>query len=143
MNIRELSDTHVVLIDRAEFLLKVIEPKTFRRLSARLSRARMVLNGGKPGLSAADVEKVKLEDEERYLEAEEMLQDAFREFVRHGVSGHSGIKKKTGEEVLFKADDGGLVSDETLELYDLQRWILRLGNEVIGFNTLSEDERKN
>lgn len=143
MNIRELSDTHVVLIDGAEFLLKVIEPKTFRRLSARLSRARMVLNGGKPGLSAADVEKVKLEDEEKYLEAEEMLQETFREFVRHGVSGHSGIKRKNGEEVLFKADDGGLISDEILELYDLQRWILRLGNEVISFNTLSEDERKN
>jgi hypothetical protein len=133
----------VVLIDGAEFLLKVIEPKTFRRLSARLSRSRMFLNGGKPGLSVGDVEKVKLDDEGKYLEAEEMLQDAFREFVRHGVSGHSGIKKKTGEEVLFKADDGGLVSDETLELYDLQRWILRLGNEVISFNALSEDDRKN
>ncbi|GEM_PF-2986860 len=143
MNIRELEDTHVVLIDGVEFLLKVIEPKTFRRLSARLSRSRMFLNGGKPGLSVGDVEKVKIEDEGKYLEAEEMLQEAFRDFVRHGVSGHSGIKKKSGEEVLFKADDGGLVSDETIALYDLQRWILRLGNEVISFNALSEDERKN
>ena len=143
MNIRELQDTQNVTIDGAEFVLKVIEPKIFRRLSAKLSRARMLLNGGKPSFSQVDFEKLKLENEEKYLEGEEMLQEGFRDFVRHGVSSHSGIKRKNGEEVQFKLDESGVVSDETITLYDLQRWILRIGNEVISFNTLSEDERKN
>ncbi len=143
MNVREFSDTEKIKVDGAEFTLKVIDPKSFRKLSAKLSMARTLLNGGKSGFSESDLEKAKLESEERYLEAEEKLQEAFREFVRHGVSAHSGIKRKNGEDVPFKVGDDGLISDETIALYDLQRWILRLGNEVITFNTLSEDERKN
>lgn len=126
----------------AKFTIGMVDEDTFRRLQAKLIFAKNLLLGEK----AFDGENLKqLADkmEEKTLIADEKLMDVLTDFVAQGVRGHSGIKTKDGTEISFETDDAGLVSKKIITLYRQNRLIIPLALDVMNFNSLSEDERKN
>ena len=139
MIIPDLSDRHEVTIKDAVFVLKVLDSKTYRSLISRLSFLRELSNK----VTKESLEKLEAEDPKKYEEVNEKLHEVFRDFIKQGVAGHSGITKKDGTEVPFVADEKDLVSDETLEAYERLHVTYVLASEVIAFNTMPEPDRKN
>lgn len=139
MIIPDLSDKHEVNIQDAVFVLRVVSSKVYRSLISRLSFLREV--SGK--LTKESFENLEAQNPQKYEEVNEKLHEVFRDFIKQGVCGHSGIKKKDGSDAPFVADEKGLVSDETLEIYDLLRVTYVLATEVISFNTMPEIDKKN
>jgi hypothetical protein len=139
MIIPDLSDKHEVNIQDAVFVLRVVSSKVYRSLISRLSFLREV--SGK--LSKESFENLEAQNPQKYEEVNEKLHEVFRDFIKQGVCGHSGIKRKDGSDAPFIADEKGLVSDETLEVYDMLRVTYVLATEVISFNTMPEIDKKN
>lgn len=139
MIIPDLSDRHEVNIQDAVFVLRVMSSKTYRSLISRLSFLREV--SGK--LTKESFENLEAQNPKKYEEVNEKLHEVFRDFIKQGVVGHTGITKKDGSEVPFVADEKGLVSEETLDAYDLLRVTYVLATEVISFNTMPELDKKN
>ena len=139
MIIPDLTDKHEIKIKDATFTARVLSSKTYRNLISRLSFLRELSNQ----VTKESLEKLEAQDPKKYEEVNEKLHDVFRDFIRQGVAGHSGITKKDGSDVAFLADEKGLVSDETLDAYDLLRVTYSLASEVIAFNTMPETDRKN
>lgn len=138
MIIPDLSDKFEVKIKDAAFVLRVLSSKTYRSLISRLSFLRELSNK----VTKESFENLKAQDPQKYEEVNEKLHEVFRDFIRQGVSGHSGITKKDGSDVPFVADEKGLVSEETLEAYELLHITYILASEVIAFNTVPETDRK-
>lgn len=143
MIIRELTDTGKFKIGTAEFTLRVLDAKTYKRLASNLTSATKLLTGGRAGLRAEDLKEALAFPAEKLLEAEEALQKAYVDFIRHGVAGHKGITRRGGEELFFAQAADGTVHEDTLAVYDLQRWNVRLGQAVMEFNGITEEEEKN
>lgn len=141
--IREDNDTRVVNVEGAEFTVRALDTATYERLIAKLALARLALNPEGKDVKAEDIKRLREQDFDKYLEANRALMDAYEGFVKAGVTGHAGILRRDKTEVVFKADPDGTASKETLDLYRSQRWTSTLANEVIAFNTISEQERKN
>jgi hypothetical protein len=139
MIIPDLSDKHEIKIKDVTFTVRVLSSKTYRNLISRLSFLRELSNK----VTKESLEKLEAEDPKKYEEVNEKLHEVFRDFIKQGVSGHSGITKKDGSEVLFVADEKGLVSEETLNVYDLLRITYALASEVISLSTMPEIDRKN
>ena len=139
MIIPDLSDKHEVTIKDAMFTIRVLSSKTYRNLISRLSFLRELSNK----VTKESLEKLEAQDPQKYEEVNERLHEVFRGFIKEGVVGHSGITKKDGTEVLFIADEKGLVSEETLDAYDLLRITYALASEVISLSTMPEIDRKN
>ena len=139
MIIPDLSDKFEVKIKDAAFVLKVLSSKTYRSLISRLSFLRELSNK----VTKESLEKLEAQDPQKYEEVNEKLHGVFRDFIKQGVVGHSGITKKDGSDVPFVTDEKGLVSEETLDAYDLLRITYSLASEVIAFNTMPEIDRKN
>ena len=112
MIIPDLSDKHEVTIKDATFFLRVVSSKTYRGLISRLSLFREMNNK----VTKEAVESLETQDPQKYQEFNEKLHEVFRDFVKYGVVGHSGITKKDGSDVPFAADENGLVSSDTLEV---------------------------
>lgn len=139
MIIPDLLDKHEVKVQDVTFVLRTLNSKTYRSLISRLSFLRELSNK----VTKESFENLKAQDPQKYEEVNEKLHDVFRDFIKQGVVGHTGITKKDGSDVLFAADEKGLLSDETLDAYELLHITYVLASEVIAFNTMPETDRKN
>ncbi|OGW80011.1 MAG: hypothetical protein A3G33_08090 [Omnitrophica bacterium RIFCSPLOWO2_12_FULL_44_17] len=142
MNLLEAEDSKVVSIKGFEFTIGVINRQTFRKLSAALDKSKSALLGRAGEIKAEDIERIRIEEPDRFYDVMEQMTQAYKGFVRYGVTGHKGLLNKKGEEISF-TKEGDIVSEKTLELYELNSLTIELGNAVIAFNTLSDEERKN
>ncbi|MBI5147767.1 MAG: hypothetical protein HZA37_01285, partial [Parcubacteria group bacterium] len=140
MILKEAGETKEIEIKDATFTIKCLDAKTYRRLTSRLSFKNTILKSISNGLGAEELKNLMKSDPAEYQEADEKAYEALVDFIRHGVSGHTGIQKSDGSDVPFLADDDGLVSQETIEVYDQLRITFVLASEVISFNTLSDED---
>lgn len=143
MILKEAGETKEFEIKDATFTIRSLDAKTYRRLVSRLSFKNAILKNITQTSAAEELKKLLIDDPAEYEAADEEAYRALVDFIRHGVAGHSGIKKSDGSEVPFLTNDDGLVSERTIEVYDQLRIALRLASEVITFNTLSDEDRKN
>lgn len=139
---RTMNETKLIEVEGVEFTLQVIPRRIFRRIISELAQAKLEVAGFDEALTKEKLDQLQKEKPQEFFRATSKLSDVYFDFVRHGVSSHKGFKTSGGEEIPFKKD-GETVSEETLDHYDLNGLILKLGTEVMGFNTLSEAERKN
>lgn len=139
---RTMNETKQIEIEGVQFTLQVIKRKIFRRLAGDLAQAKLEVAGFDEALTKERLDQIQKEKPQEFFRATAKLSDVYFDFVRYGVSAHQGFKTSQGEEIPFKKDEG-VVSEDTLDHYDLNGFILKLGTEVIGFNTLCEAERKN
>ncbi len=139
MIIPDLSDKFEVKIKDAVFVLRVLSSKTYRSLISRLSFLREMSNK----VTKESFETLKAQDPQKYEEVNEKLHEVCRDFIRQGISGHSGITKKDGSDVPFVSDEKGLVSDETLDAYERLHITYILASEVIALNTMTGQDLKN
>ena len=127
MRLRSTNDQKKFKIGDAEFSIRVLDRKTYSKLLAQFMHAR---------------ETAKTNTVEERHASEDALNNALKEFVRAGVSGHSGIERGDGSPFAFLTDEQG-VAPEIVAAYEDQGWIPRLGAEVINVNGLNEGEIKN
>lgn len=139
---RTMSETKEVEIEGAVFTIQMIKRKIFRRLAGELAQAKLEIAGLDELLTKDALERVQKENPEKFFRVTSRLNEVYLDFVRYGVANHKGLKSGDIKEIPF-LKEGELVSEETLDHYDLNGLILKLGTEVIGFNTVSEAERKN
>ena len=139
---RTMSETKQVQFEGAEFTVQMIKRKIFRRLSSELAQAKLEIAGLDELLTKDALERIQKESPEKFFRVTARLNEVYLDFVRYGIADHKGLQAKDGKEILFKKE-GDLISEETLDHYDLNGLILKLGTEVITFNTLGEGERKN
>lgn len=142
MIVRDINETKKFTIEDAEFTIRVIPRKVFRKLGMKLAKGVSRIKG--QGSDPFTPEKIReFVQSDEGLEAGEALIEAYSEYVRAGVAGHSGIKTAEGAEIPFEKAEDGTVSEKTLELYDHNGLINKLAVEILKFNTLSDTERKN
>lgn len=137
MECRDLSETKTIKIDDAEFVIRFIPRKIWRKISGRFSSAMKVLS--KYPKNAP----LPFDDPEcRQMNTE--LEEVYRDLASYGVARHANLKKKDGSEIQFetKLEDGRL-PDQLLEIYDLNGLLPRIGNEIILFNSMTETDQKN
>lgn len=143
MIVRDTNETTTFKIEDAEFTIRVISRKVFRKLGSKLVKVISKVRGT-DDTAALTPERIKeIVSSEDGLEAGEALIEAYAEYVRHGIVGHSGLKTAAGVELPFEKEVDGTVSPKTIDLYDNNGFISKLAVEVLNFNTLSEKERKN
>ena len=140
--VRSIKDTKAVIRDGAEFTIRTLSNGDYTELMARLSLATS-LTSSDGDLTTEKLKRLMDQDFPKYMEWTKARDAAYEGFVRAGVAGHRDIVDKDGKQVEFKAAADGRVSEETMELYRSQRWIRQLAVEVIDFNSVSEQERKN
>jgi len=126
---RDITDTKVIDLFGAQFFLKTIDERTFKRLSIPITDTVKASEG-------QDSQEVAIKNADA-------LYDAFYDLVRHGVMGHANMKKKDGTVIEFKKSTDGLVDDEMMRLYSINRLISNLGSEVFIYNHIGDEERKN
>lgn len=133
---RGLSETKVVTIGDAKFTIGIIPRKNWRNVTTKLSIAANLsekFQGQDPKVVGS---------KEGAVEASMSLQDAYADLIRYGLRYHDGLTYTEGTPVPFKITDG-IVSEETLEFYDLNNLLITIGSEILAFNTMSGEERKN
>lgn len=123
--IRTLEDKKWVKIGDVEFQLRFINRKEWRRISAGFSTVSF-------GEETSQEEKVN-----QSLK----LMDYYSELIMLGVCGHKGIIID-GKELPFELVDNK-VPEKLLDLYDLNNFTVPLGTEIISFNALTDDQKKN
>lgn len=141
-NFSKTKEVELKNAEGAKFTIGMIDAGTFRQLMAKISLAKNLLVGDKD-MTKENLKEIIGKMEENTLVADERLHESFVDLVRFGVRRHSGIFSDEGSEISFVKDDGGSTADETVKLYEENFLIVPLGIEVISFNTLSENERKN
>ena len=123
-------DTIEVEVEGAKFTIGVIPYQKFLELQSQISMAG----------------DTKTPTNEKVL----TLSKGNVDFVRWGVKGHSKMKFKNGVEVPFKTvevDFDGVkyqvVAEETLQIYFPKTLYVKLADEVISYNMMTESEEKN
>lgn len=139
---RTMSETKEVEVNGAVFTIQMIKRKIFRRFASELAQAKLEVAGLDELLTKDALERIQKENPEKFFRVTARLNEVYLDFVRYGVTNHKGLKSGDVREIPF-VKEGDLVSEETLDHYDLNGLILKLGTEVMSFNTLSEAERKN
>lgn len=147
-----MTDTKTVKIGDAEFTLRVIDRRLWNALMQKTAAASKSWKSQLKKLTASDLSKSKEEiskilldgiDPEELAKSNELLYLAQWEVIRNGVVAHAGIKKPSGEEIPAVKTEAGVLHDDTVNLYDLREYFIRLYSEIVAFNTTSEEERKN
>lgn len=136
MQVRQITDTKTVTLNDAEFTIGIISRKKWIELWSKLRLFRAMLG-------EIESEGGKAVPQEKLYEADEKFEITFWDLIKHGVKSHKGLKDKSGDEVAFKKDKDGLLDDSVIELYHLNGLFVSLGSEVMTFNSLTEDDRKN
>lgn len=139
---RTMNETKQIEIEGVEFTVRVIPRRIFRRLISELAQAKLEVAGFDETLTKERLDQIQKEKPQEFFRATSKLSEVYFDFARYGISSHKGFKTTSGEEIPFKKD-GDVISEETLDHYDLNGFILKLGTEAMNFNTLSEAERKN
>lgn len=122
MKRKTLSATKVVEIGDEKYTIGMISRKEFQPLVAQAA-------------DAIEAAKAVGATKEAVSSANTAATEAFREIVRLGVREHSGLQDEAGKDIPFGPD--------SVETYELNGILHQLGVEVINFNVLSEEERKN
>lgn len=160
-NYRLLTDKKEIEIEGAAFTIGIIDRMTWMELQLRREKAFRkfrnlfvaVSSAQDPSkltpeelqTQAADLGKKVIEgmtDDEVFKSNMELVKVHW-DLIKHGVISHSGINDPEGKVILLKKDDGGVVSNETINLYHLRGYFTKLAEEVRAFNELSEAEIKN
>lgn len=123
--IRTLDEKKWVKVGDAEFQLRFISRKEWRRISAGFSALQL-------GESASSDEK---------LNQSLKLMDYYNDLVMLGVCDHKGIIVD-GKDFKFSLVDNKVPQD-LIDFYDLNKWLVQLGAEIISFNSLADDQKKN
>jgi len=139
---RTMNETKQIEIEGVQFTIQVIKRKIFRKLTSELAQAKLEVAGFDEALTKEKLDQIQKEKPQEFFRATSKLSEVYFDFVRYGTLGHKDFKASNGQEIPF-VKDGEAVSEETLDHYDLNGFILKLGTEVMAFNTLSEAERKN
>jgi hypothetical protein len=122
--IRTLEDKKWVKVGEAEFQLRFISRREWRRISAGFS----VLN-------------FESGSEEKKVESSLKLMDYYSELIKIGVCSHKGIIVD-GKDYPFQLVEDK-VPESLIDFYELNKFIVPLGAYIISFNSLTDAEKKN
>lgn len=125
--IRTLDESKWVKIGELEFQLRFIPRREWRKISA--------------GFSSMDLGNLENQSQDEKVSQSLKLVDYYCELIRFGVCGHKGLIAN-GKEIEFKLVDNKL-PDELIDLYDLNGLTIQLGSEIVAFNALTDDSKKN
>lgn len=133
---RDLSETKIVKINDAEFTIGMVSRRNWRGISSKLGIAAGLIKKyeGKPFEEMAK--------DKEFIAASEDMQDVYYDLVKQGVKDHKNLLKADGSKIEFNLVDG-TVDPKVLDIYDLNGLLIQLGTEVLNFNTLGGEERKN
>lgn len=152
MDNRLMTDTKTVKIADAEFTLRMIDRRTWKKLMVETAKTTETWRGAYTKLSADDLKKPAEEltmivlqnlSPGQIAESNIALYESQWRVIKSGVIAHKGILDREGKEITLTKDDGGVVADGTIDLYDLRGYFLPLYTEVLKFNNLSDDDKKN
>lgn len=135
MQIRELTETRKVKIKDAEFTIGFIPRRIWKDLIMRLS-ALDILKYKNIGSDKFDIKSPE------FKKSQQVMDEVYWQMVQCAVKGHSDLLNSNGKAIPFVSKDGK-VSDDIMDIYDLNSLIYGLGKEIMDFNTLSEDDKKN
>lgn len=133
---RDLSETQSIKINDAEFTIGVISRKAWRDIqkNLRISGQFSKKNEGKVFS--------EIEQDPEFEKANEALTQAYRDMVQYGIKDHKGINNSKGQPIPCNLS-GGFLSQETLDLYEVNGLLIKLGTEVLNFNVMTVDDQKN
>ena len=136
--IRTMSEIKKLKIGEAEFTIGFISRRVWFVISSRMafcfSSVRKAID--KPD----EIEKLSPDE---MLKANTELMHVYWDVIKHGVKDHAGLLAEDGKPVPLVKDDLGVVSDGTIELYQINGFFNQLASEIVSFNTLTEAAKKN
>lgn len=140
---RLMTDTKIVSVKGIDFEIGIISRKIFRKLSTDISlAARLILKPGEE-ISAEVLDKKREENQEAFFKSDAQMFDAYYELVRRGLKSCKNFLDKDGKEISLTKDPSGLLTNDAIDLLDLNGFIGLLGPEIFTFNKISDDEKKN
>ena len=159
MKVKLLKATKVITIQDAKFTIGIINRETYLNAYGLFATASQFLRmcGGKTANKNATPEEIreslkaaaesaKALDTKKYQQALKDIRDAYREFCKYGIKAHEGIVDEEGNAVpceKIKEGDLEVLTDATLETYEVNGLFLELGLGVWDFNSSTEAEQKN
>jgi hypothetical protein len=133
-----MDETKKIKIGEVEFTIGFISRRVWFAISSRMA---FCFSNVKKAIEKPD-EIEKLSPDEM-MKANVELMNVYWDVIKHGVKDHTGLFYNDQKPVAFVKDDLGVVSDQTIELYQLNGFFNQLASEIISFNTLTEDAKKN
>jgi hypothetical protein len=153
MKLRQFKETRDCKIQDAVFKIRFIPRRIWRDIITGMYEAVGGLQFGSiteeeiVELKKGDVPKSVAKNKMELFRKNVELQKAYYDMVRFGVIDHSGLENEHGklafEMTLENLYNFKVVSEELMEIYDLNNLVLPLGTAVLEFNTLTEDDKKN
>lgn len=135
---RELSESKAIRIGDCEFTIRMIPRRIFKKLSVELAKKQ----GQAQALRYDPTAHAGIMPPPEVIEASSGLVETFLEICKNGVIGHSGLQNAKGVAITFETNGDKLVSDSTLDIYELNGFISELASNIVEFNTLLLEDKK-
>ena len=138
---RELAESKIVEVKGGEFTIGFISRRKFKEISAKMAQCQSYF--GDKGITEKALKKL---DSDSVRQSTETMTELYWDLVKYGVRGHSKLEKADGTQIPYKQEKdgyGACVSEETISIYDLNGFLIPLGTEILDFNVLKDDDKKN
>lgn len=143
MKCRQISDTEILRIEDAEFVIGVIPEMEWIRITSQLLQFKKMIepliknSKDKEGIDQSDPNYDKL------IDANNILNIANRSLIRFGVRGHSGLEGMDGKALPFEKADDGFADHSMVELYATNKLINKIVPSIISFSAMTGQDKKN
>lgn len=143
MKCRQISDTEILKIEDAEFIIGIIPEMEWIRITSQLLQFKKMIE---PLIKNPKAEATIDQNDPNYekmIEANNILSIANRSLIKFGVRGHSGLEGMDGQALPFKKTDDGFADYSMVELYATNKLINKIVPAIISFSAMTGQDKKN